>query len=70
MQAHTVSRLISTKKANANVPEVMNEFRYERLDPWLPLAEPLCIRAGVGGYDAATDCALAGRSQKVGGKRH
>ena len=33
MQAHTVSRLISTKRANTNVPEVMNEFRYEGLDP-------------------------------------
>jgi len=33
MQAHTVSRLISTKRANTNVPEVMMEFRYEGLDP-------------------------------------
>ena len=32
MQAHTISRLISTKKANTNVPEVMREFRYEGLD--------------------------------------
>jgi putative SOS response-associated peptidase YedK len=32
MQAHTVSRLISTKRANSNVPEVMTEFRYEGLD--------------------------------------
>ena len=32
MQAHTVSRLISTKRADTNVPEVMNEFRYEGLD--------------------------------------
>lgn len=33
MQAHTVSRLISTKRANTNVPEVMREFTYEGLDP-------------------------------------
>ena len=33
MQAHTVSRLISTKRANSNVPEVMKEYRYEGLDP-------------------------------------
>jgi putative SOS response-associated peptidase YedK len=33
MQAHTVSRLISTKNANTNVPEVMSEFIYEGLDP-------------------------------------
>jgi putative SOS response-associated peptidase YedK len=32
MQAHTVSRLISTKRANSNVPEVMTEFSYEGLD--------------------------------------
>lgn len=32
MQAHAVSRLISTKRANTNVPEVMREFRYEGLD--------------------------------------
>jgi putative SOS response-associated peptidase YedK len=32
MQAHTVSRLISTKTANNNVPEVMREFTYEGLD--------------------------------------
>jgi len=32
MQAHTVSRLISTKRANTNVPEVTREFRYEGLD--------------------------------------
>jgi putative SOS response-associated peptidase YedK len=32
MQAHTVSRLISTKRANTNVPEVMTEFTYEGLD--------------------------------------
>ena len=33
MQAHTVSRLISTKRANTNVPEVMKEFTYEGLEP-------------------------------------
>jgi putative SOS response-associated peptidase YedK len=33
MQAHTVSRLISTKRANTNVPEVMTKFSYEELDP-------------------------------------
>jgi putative SOS response-associated peptidase YedK len=33
MQAHTVSRLISTKRANTNVPEVMREFKYEGLEP-------------------------------------
>ena len=33
MQAHTVSRLISTKRANTNVSEVMKEFIYEGLDP-------------------------------------
>ena len=33
MQAHTVSRLISTKRTNTNVPEVMKEFGYEGLDP-------------------------------------
>jgi len=33
MQAHTVSRLISTKRANTNVPEVMSKFTYEGLDP-------------------------------------
>jgi len=33
MQAHTVSKLISTKRANTNVPEVMREFSYEGLDP-------------------------------------
>jgi putative SOS response-associated peptidase YedK len=33
MQAHTVSRLVSTKRANTNVPEVMTEFTYEGLDP-------------------------------------
>ena len=33
MQAHTVSRLISTKRPNTNVPEVMREFQYEGLDP-------------------------------------
>ena len=33
MQAHTVSRLISTKRANTNVPEVMKEFNYEGLAP-------------------------------------
>jgi len=33
MQAYTVARLISTKRANTNVPEVMKEFRYEGLDP-------------------------------------
>ena len=33
MQAHTVSKLISTKRANTNVPQVMTEFRYEGLDP-------------------------------------
>ncbi|MBN2098073.1 MAG: SOS response-associated peptidase [Dehalococcoidia bacterium] len=32
MQAHTVSRLISAKRANTNVPEVMQEFKYEGLD--------------------------------------
>jgi putative SOS response-associated peptidase YedK len=31
MQAHTVSGLISTKRANTNVPEVMTEFKYEEL---------------------------------------
>ena len=31
MQAHTVSRLISTKRANTNVPEVRKEFKYEEL---------------------------------------
>jgi putative SOS response-associated peptidase YedK len=35
MKAHTVSRLISTKKANTNVPEVMREFRYEGLDSYV-----------------------------------
>jgi putative SOS response-associated peptidase YedK len=33
MQARTVSKLISTKRANTNVPEVMTEFTYEGLDP-------------------------------------
>ncbi len=33
MQAHTVSKLISTKRANTNVSEVMKEFKYEGLDP-------------------------------------
>jgi putative SOS response-associated peptidase YedK len=33
MRAHTVSRLVSTKRANTNVPEVMREFSYEGLDP-------------------------------------
>jgi putative SOS response-associated peptidase YedK len=33
MQAHTVSRLISTKRANTNVPEAMREFKYDELDP-------------------------------------
>ena len=33
MKAHTVSRLISTKRVNTNVPEVMAEFTYEGLDP-------------------------------------
>jgi putative SOS response-associated peptidase YedK len=33
MQAHTVSRLISTKRANTDVPEVMREFMYEGLAP-------------------------------------
>jgi putative SOS response-associated peptidase YedK len=33
MQAHTVSRLISAKGVNTNVPEVMREFKYEGLDP-------------------------------------
>jgi len=33
MQAHTVSRLISSKKANTNVPEVMSEVTYDGLDP-------------------------------------
>jgi putative SOS response-associated peptidase YedK len=33
MQAYTVSRLVSTKRANTNVPEVMTEFTYEGLDP-------------------------------------
>jgi len=32
MQAHTVSRLISNKGANTDVPEVMREFRYEGLE--------------------------------------
>jgi putative SOS response-associated peptidase YedK len=32
MQAHTVSRLISTKRVNTNIPEVMREFTYEGLD--------------------------------------
>jgi putative SOS response-associated peptidase YedK len=32
MQAHTVSSLISTKRVNTNVPEVMREFKYEGLD--------------------------------------
>ena len=33
MQAHTVSRLISTKRANTNIPEVTREFKYEGLEP-------------------------------------
>ena len=33
MQAHTVSRLISAKGVNTNVPKVMREFSYEGLDP-------------------------------------
>ena len=33
MQAHTVSRLISTEKANTNVPEIIKELTYEGLDP-------------------------------------
>jgi putative SOS response-associated peptidase YedK len=32
MRAHTVSGLVSARRANTNVPEVMTEFRYEGLD--------------------------------------
>lgn len=32
MEAHTVSRLISSKKANTNTPEVMRKFAYEELE--------------------------------------
>jgi len=33
MQACTISRLISTKRANTNVPDVMKEYAYEGLTP-------------------------------------
>ena len=33
MQAHTVSKLVSTKRIDKNTPEVMKEFRYEGLEP-------------------------------------
>lgn len=33
MQAHTVSRLVSTKRANTNLPEAMKELKYKWLKP-------------------------------------
>ena len=33
MEAYTVSRLLSSKKANSNTPEVMIPFAYEELEP-------------------------------------